>query len=224
MQERFARALRGADRTADRRGAGRPTICTFHSLGVRMLRASGRAVGLKPSFSILDSSDCESLMAQIIGTTDRKLVRATLAQIWPGRMRWSTRTMRHADEQQPLVAAGKGRPRLATAPSAPRQRARFATTRRRSTATSAVDFDDLIRLPLALMRLDDDEAAWWRSRLRYVLIDEYQDTNAAQYELLKELVRVAGRSPPWATTTSRSMGGAARPWTTCAGSATISRG
>ena len=78
----------------------------------------------------------------------------------------------------------------------------------------SVDFDDLIRLPLALMRLDGDEAALWRSRLRYVLIDEYQDTNAAQYALLKGWFAVAGRSPPWATTTSRSMGGAARPWTT----------
>ncbi len=194
MQERFdaSRTLRGADRTADRRGAGRPTICTFHSLGVRMLRASGRAVGLKPSFSILDSSDCESLMAQIIGTTDRKLVRATLAQI----SAWKNAMVDPNDAARGRAATSGGGGQGEAEAGNGTFRTQAARAFRDYQATldgyQSVDFDDLIRLPLALMRLDGDEAALWRSRLRYVLIDEYQDTNAAQYALLKELVRGRG--------------------------------
>jgi ATP-dependent DNA helicase Rep len=182
MQERFdaSRLRRATDRAPDHPAAGRPTICTFHSLGVRMLRASGRAVGLKPSFSILDSSDCESLMAQIIGTTDRKLVRATLAQI----SAWKSATVDPSDADR--AAAGGGGSFRAQAARA------FRDYQATLDGYQSVDFDDLIRLPLALMRLDGDEAALWRSRLRYVLIDEYQDTNAAQYALLKELVRGRG--------------------------------
>ena len=147
MQERFdaSRTLRGADRTADRRGAGRPTICTFHSLGVRMLRASGRAVGLKPSFSILDSSDCESLMAQIIGTTDRKLVRATLAQI----SAWKNAMVDPNDAARGRAATSGGGGQGEAEAGNGTFRTQAARAFRDYQATldgyQSVDFDDLIR-------------------------------------------------------------------------------
>jgi ATP-dependent DNA helicase Rep len=85
-------------------------------------------------------------------------------------------------------------------------------------AYQAVDFDDLIGLPLKLLQRDDEARASGRRTFRHVLVDEYQDTNAVQYELLKALVGAArGRarpSPPWATTTRASTAGAARPSTT----------
>ncbi len=68
----------------------------------------------------------------------------------------------------------------------------FAAYQRRLAAFNAVDFDDLIRLPLALLRADADTRAAWQERLRYLLVDEYQDTNAAQYALLKELAGPRG--------------------------------
>jgi ATP-dependent DNA helicase Rep len=84
-------------------------------------------------------------------------------------------------------------------------------------AYQAVDFDDLIGLPLKLLQRDDEARAKWQAQFRHVLVDEYQDTNAVQYELLKALVGRRGRarrSPPWATTTRASTAGAAPPSTT----------
>ena len=83
-------------------------------------------------------------------------------------------------------------------------------------AYQAVDFDDLIALPIALLAADDAAAAKWRERCGYLLVDEYQDTNPAQYRLIRLLVGEARRcSPSSATTTRRSTAGAARRSTTC---------
>jgi superfamily I DNA/RNA helicase len=88
----------------------------------------------------------------------------------------------------------------------------------RLAAYQAVDFDDLIGLPLKLLQRDDEARAKWQAQFRHVLVDEYQDTNAVQYELLKALVRRArASSPRWATTTRASTAGAAPPSTTCGG-------
>ena len=73
-----------AERFAQQRklpASERPTISTFHSLGMKMLRTSGRGIGLKPSFSIFDSDDCAGLLAQLLQTTDRKLIKLASAKI-----------------------------------------------------------------------------------------------------------------------------------------------
>ena len=80
-----------AERFAQQRklpASERPTISTFHSLGMKMLRTSGRGIGLKPSFSIFDSDDCAGLLAQLLQTTDRKLIRlaATRISLWKNAM------------------------------------------------------------------------------------------------------------------------------------------
>ena len=166
MAERFAGLVK-------LKASDKPTICTFHSLGMRILRTSGRAIGLKTSFSIFDSDDCANLFAQILGTTDRKLVRTVAAKVslWKNDLK----------EPSAVLAAARGEHEL-----------RIARAFRDYQATlegyQAVDFDDLIRLPLQLLQKDADSARLWRERLRYFLVDEYQDTNAAQYQLLRELV------------------------------------
>jgi ATP-dependent DNA helicase Rep len=169
MAERFADTVRVS-------AADRPTICTFHSLGMRILRASGKAIGLKPSFSIFDADDCGNLLTQLLATTDRRLVRAAAARI----SLWKNALV----EPDAALRAARGEHEL-----------RIARAYRDYQATlegyQAVDFDDLIRLPLRLLQEDAASAELWRERLRYFLVDEYQDTNAAQYQLLRLLV--AGR-------------------------------
>jgi ATP-dependent DNA helicase Rep len=151
----------------------RPVVCTFHSLGVRMLRADGHALGLKRNFSILDADDAAGIVLQLLGTTDRKLVRQAMARI-------------------SLWKNGLVDPDEAAASAADPDEYAIARAYRDYAATleayQAVDFDDLIRLPLRLLDEHEDVARRWRERLRYLLVDEYQDTNACQYELLKRLV------------------------------------
>ncbi len=166
MAERFAAAVRVA-------AADRPTICTFHSLGMRILRASGKSVGLKPSFSIFDADDCGNLLAQLLATTDRRFVRTAAARIslWKNAL---------VDPDDALRAArGEHELRLARA---------YRDYQATLEGYQAVDFDDLIRLPLRLLKEDPASAELWCERLRYFLVDEYQDTNAAQYQLLRLLV------------------------------------
>ena len=125
-----------------------------------------------------------------------------------------------AVDHQPVEEPGPdapSRPRRGAANDDERVAARVMQRyEERLAAYQAVDFDDLIGLPLKLLQRDAEARdASGRSTLRYVLVDEYQDTNAVQYELLKLLVGERGRcSPRSATTTRASTAGAARPSTT----------
>jgi ATP-dependent DNA helicase Rep len=166
MRER-AKALAGP------RAAKDLVVSTFHALGVRMLREDGARIGLKPNFSILDSDDVLGLLRDAGGTTD-----AALARRW----QWTISGWKN----QGLDADGAA---AAAVDDEEHVAARvMARVQERLAAYQAVDFDDLIGLPLALLRRDDEARARWRERLRHVLIDEVQDTNAVQYELLKALV------------------------------------
>ncbi|MDO4682134.1 MAG: exodeoxyribonuclease V subunit gamma [Lautropia sp.] len=166
MAERFGqqRKLKASER---------PTISTFHSLGMKMLRTSGRAIGLKPSFSIFDADDCAGLLTQLLQTTDRKLVKLAMAKIslWKNAL----------TEPEVALKQARGESELRIARA-------FMEYQATLEGYQAVDFDDLIRLPLKLLRTDEEARRYWHDRLRYFLVDEYQDTNAAQYALLKELV------------------------------------
>jgi len=159
--------------------AARPlVICTFHALGVRLLREHGEALGLKPRFSILDSDDVLGLLRDAGGTTDAALARRWQWVIsgWKNRGLDATAAEGAADGDDERVAARVMR----------RYEERLA-------AYQAVDFDDLIGLPLKLLREHADERASWQQRFVHVLIDEVQDTNAVQYDLLKLLVGEAAR-------------------------------
>ena len=148
-------------------------ISTFHSLGVRMLRESGQKVGLKQNFSILDSDDVLGVLRDAGSCTDNALAR---------RWQWTISLWKN----QGLDAAG------AEAQAKNDDEVQAARVMRlyeeRLQAYQAVDFDDLIKLPLVLLQRDAEERTRWQNQFRHILVDEYQDTNAVQYELMKALV------------------------------------
>lgn len=169
MKARVADLLgRGGNRDA----AGKLAISTFHALGLRILRRDAAAVGLKSSFSILDPADIEGLVAELMGTVDRARARAAQWTI----SRWKNALLPPAAA---LAAAADDDERAAA-----KAYARYDDALR---AYQAVDFDDLIALPIGLLQANAGAAAHWRERCGYLLVDEYQDTNPAQYRLLKLL-------------------------------------
>jgi ATP-dependent DNA helicase Rep len=154
-----------------------PVISTFHSLGLRIVREEARALGLKRGFSVLDTQDAEQILADALGTTDRARVRAVQWAIgrWKGRLVEPDSALAAAVDEGELAAA-----RL------------YRTYDDTLRAYRAVDFDDLLRLPCRLLSTDREARARWRARVRYLLVDEYQDTNPAQYALLRLLCGEAG--------------------------------
>jgi len=173
MRER-AKALVGP------RAAKDLAISTFHSLGVRMLRADGERVGLKPNFSILDSDDVLGVLRDCGGSTDNALAR---------RWQWAISLWKNQGLEPAAAEA-------AAANDDERVAARvWLRYQERLAAYQATDFDDLLGLPLALLRRDAEARAKWQAMFGHVLVDEYQDTNAVQYELLKWLVGSSDRQP-----------------------------
>ncbi len=148
-------------------------ISTFHSLGVRILREEGRLVGLKEQFSILDSDDVLGVLRDAGGTVD-----ANQARSW----QWAISLWKNQglNASQALAIAKDDNERAAAIV--------MERYQERLSAYQAVDFDDLISLPLKLLNDQADARKRWQDKLRYVLVDEYQDTNAVQYDLLKALV------------------------------------
>ncbi|MEO6972001.1 MAG: UvrD-helicase domain-containing protein [Rhodoferax sp.] len=153
-------------------------VCTFHALGVRMLRQDGEALGLKPQFSILDSDDVTSILKDCGGSTD-----AATARQWQWAISLWKNTGLNAAQAE---AKAKDDNERITA----RIMARYEE---RLTAYQSVDFDDLIGLPLKLLQNHEQVRAKWQALLGHVLVDEYQDTNATQYAVLKHLVGERGR-------------------------------
>ncbi|MFI4927608.1 MAG: ATP-dependent helicase, partial [Burkholderiales bacterium] len=153
-------------------------ICTFHALGVRMMRQDGSVLGLKPQFSILDSDDVTSILKDAGGTTD-----AATARQWQWGISLSQNMGLNAAQ---ALAQAKDDNERVTATIMQRYEERLA-------AYQSVDFDDLIGMPLKLLRDFPEVRAKWQQQLGHVLVDEYQDTNATQYELLKLLVGERGR-------------------------------
>ena len=148
-------------------------ICTFHALGVRIMREDGAVLGLKPQFSIMDSDDVTSILKDCGGTTD-----AATARQW----QWTISLWKNMGLNAAQAAA-----------QAPDDNARviariMALYQERLTAYQSVDFDDLIGLPLKLLAEFPEVRERWQAKMGHVLVDEYQDTNATQYEVLKHLV------------------------------------
>ncbi len=165
MRER-AKALVGA------RAAKELVVSTFHALGVRILRSDGASVGLKPNFSILDSDDVLGVLRDAGACSDNALAR---------RWQWAISAWKNQglNSAQAAAVAASDDERVAA-----RVMQRYEE---RLAAYQAVDFDDLVGMPLKLLARHADVRDKWRDTLRYLLIDEYQDTNATQYELLKLL-------------------------------------
>ena len=156
---------------------GRPArevvICTFHALGVRMLRQDGEVLGLKPNFSILDTDDITSILKDAGGSVDAATARQWQWTIssWKGQgLNAEQAGLLAKDDNERIIARVMGH------------------YEERLTAYQSVDFDDLITLPLKLLRDHEAVRDRWQKQMGHVLVDEYQDTNATQYEVLKLLV------------------------------------
>lgn len=168
MQERVGKLLEGVP-------AKGLTISTFHSLGVRILREEASGLGYRPGFSIFDSNDCFGLIAESANSVDKKTIR-TLQSIISG---WKNTGV---SEDYADKAASNDTEALAA-----RVYRDYSATLR---TYQAVDFDDLIRLPLLLFETDQVCRDRWQNRFRHLLVDEYQDTNNIQYQLLRHLAGV----------------------------------
>ncbi|MEO8152490.1 MAG: UvrD-helicase domain-containing protein [Rhizobacter sp.] len=163
MRER-AKALIGP------RAAKNLVVSTFHSLGVRILRSEGEKLGLKEKFSILDSDDVLGVLKDAGATTDVALAR---------RWQWAISLWKNQGLSSDSVQPENDDERVAQQV--------MKRYEERLAAYQAVDFDDLISLPHKLLQRDAEVRAKWQGTLRYLLVDEYQDTNAIQYEMLKLL-------------------------------------
>ena len=171
MRERAERLLRGLD-------AEGLTVCTFHSLGLKFLQIEHEAAGLRRGFSIFDSDDTGTLVKDLMPRgakgPDVALMRTLISRA-------------KSDGLTPEVAGERAK--------SPREREAadlYGQYQKRLAAFNAVDFDDLIRLPASLLEEHDSLREAWRERLRYLLVDEYQDTNTSQYALLKLLAGPRG--------------------------------
>ena len=145
-------------------------VSTFHALGMNILRAEASLLGYKPQFSIFDSSDTFKIFGELANSGDKQEIRDMQTQV----SNWKSALI--SPEQ--VVADS------AETEAYARIYLRYQETLR---AYQAVDFDDLIHLPVVLFREHPEALLRWQQRLRYLLIDEYQDTNDCQYQLTRLL-------------------------------------
>ncbi len=156
---------------------GMPWLGTFHSVAARMLRAHAELVGLKSNFTILDTDDQLRVLKQLIQASNLDEKR------WPARQlagmidRWKNRGWTPAQ-----VDAGE-----AESFGPGRGRELYAAYQERLKTLNACDFGDLLLHMLEILRRHPDVLEQYRDRFRYILVDEYQDTNHGQYEWLKLL-------------------------------------
>ncbi|RMG58733.1 MAG: DNA helicase Rep [Gammaproteobacteria bacterium] len=156
------------------------TVSTFHTLGLNIIRKELKALGYKPGFTIFDSADSLTLLKELTQRQDAADAEDAEQARW-AISRWKN------DFISPEQA-------LAMAEDAQAQaHARlYAHYQRMLRAYNAVDFDDLIVLPVQLFLEQPEALERWQARLHYLLIDEYQDTNACQYELVRLLTGPRG--------------------------------
>jgi len=171
MRERSARLLKGA-------AVDELVVCTFHALGLKLLQIEHAKVGLRRGFSVFDADDSAAIVKDLAPKAakpdDLYALRSLLSQAKNAGL----------DPDQAVARAGSAREREAAQ--------LYGHYQKRLAAFNAVDFDDLIRLPLALLERDETARAEWQERMRYLLVDEYQDTNDAQYRWLKLLAGTRG--------------------------------
>ncbi|NNL56649.1 MAG: UvrD-helicase domain-containing protein [Pseudomonadales bacterium] len=155
-------------------------ISTFHQLGLRIIQRELALAGRKAGFSILDDQDSKALLKDLLlndSDTAEELLDLCQAQIshWKG----------HATspEQAAKTASNSQEQRIVEL---------YARYQRALASYNAVDFDDLIALPVQILGGHAQALARWQQRIRYLLVDEYQDTNVGQYQLVQLLVGQRG--------------------------------
>ncbi|MEB5475652.1 UvrD-helicase domain-containing protein [Acinetobacter pollinis] len=160
------------------------SVSTFHTFGLNLLRLELKHLPLKGNFSILDADDCKRVLMDLMhqdnlsGAESRELIAKVMKKI--------------SDWKNDLIL-----PEQAHSTCETEEDVRFAHLyqlyERNLRAYNAVDFDDLIVLPTRLLQENAEVRDKWQNRIRYLLVDEYQDTNTAQYILVKLLVGVMGQ-------------------------------
>ncbi|CAN7444459.1 ATP-dependent helicase [Pararhizobium sp. LjRoot238] len=165
---------------------GMPWMGTFHSIGVKLMRRHAELVGLKSSFTILDTDDVVRLIKQIIqaeGIDDKRWPAKQFAQMIDG---WKNKGLGPSEIPEGdarAFANGKGREL-------------YAAYQARLMTLNACDFGDLLLHPIRMFRAHPDVLKEYHEKFRYILVDEYQDTNTAQYMWLRLLAqRPRTRSP-----------------------------
>ncbi|HXM17557.1 MAG TPA: UvrD-helicase domain-containing protein [Candidatus Tumulicola sp.] len=156
-------------------------VGTFHSIGVRILRRDGKTVGVAPNFVIYDEADQRSLLKEVLrdlNLDERHYAPgAVLAQISRAKERLI----------DPAAFADSADGQLS-----PNVAALYSEYQRRLNLSNALDFDDLIMRTIALLRSGRSEAKQWSERFAYILVDEYQDVNEAQYRMVRGLSAGSG--------------------------------
>lgn len=163
-------------------------VMTFHSACVRILRREAAKIGMKSTFSIYDAADSQRLMAMVMRDLDldpkRYPPRSFSHQV-------SNLKNELVDEETYASRVGEGTHQERMLAEA------YTGYQRRLRQANALDFDDLIMTTVNILQAFPDVAEHYRRRFRHVLVDEYQDTNHAQYQLVRELVGgTAGASVP----------------------------
>jgi len=151
-------------------------VSTFHTLGLNIIRQELKQTGLRPGFSIFDSQDVASLLKEISSgnlTEDDDQIKQIQWKIssWKNSLIDPARAMSMAEEKIDVVCASI-----------------YEKYQMSLRAYNAIDFDDLIFLPVDLFQRDKDVLHKWQNKIHYMLVDEYQDTNGCQYEMVKLLV------------------------------------
>ncbi|HAT8178869.1 TPA: AAA family ATPase [Legionella pneumophila] len=161
---------------ASRRGL---KVATFHTLGLSIIKRDVSRCDLKPGFSIFDSEDCLQILRSFLPVnkaTDRDFILKIQQQIslWKNNLLNPELILQYPPETLLCDEAVVIYPRYQEALK----------------AYNAVDFDDLIRLPVELLNVYADVLEYWQNKVRHLLVDEYQDSNTSQYLLVKKLVGV----------------------------------
>ncbi|WP_148252197.1 DNA helicase Rep [Aidingimonas lacisalsi] len=173
MKERVGSLLKGKE------GHGL-TVSTFHTLGLNIIRSELKTLGYKPGFSLFDPEDAKALLRDLM-QKDAQVDADQIARVQHRISQWKNdlvlpgQALSHAADDDEQYAARV-----------------YEAYGRHLKAYNAVDFDDLILLPVVLLRDDPETLARWQRRIHYMLVDEYQDTNVSQYQLVRLLMAERG--------------------------------
>ena len=151
-------------------------VSTFHSLGLEIIKREIKTLGMKAGFTLFDDQDTLALLKELTEKQlkeDTDLLKALVTQIsnWKNALILPPQAIKQAKDERDVVFAHC-----------------YDLYQRQLKAYNALDFDDLIVLPTLLLKFKEEVRLRWQKKIRYLLVDEYQDTNTSQYELIKSLV------------------------------------
>ncbi len=169
MKERVSQTL-------GRKEARGLMVSTFHSLGLDIIKREYKTLGMKAGFTLFDDQDTLALLKEL---TEKQLqedmdqLKALVTQIsnWKNALVLPPQAIKQAKGERDVIFAHC-----------------YDLYQRQLKAYNALDFDDLIVMPTLLLTLKEEVRLRWQKKIRYLLVDEYQDTNTSQYELIKALV------------------------------------